>query len=133
MTAETEHCSQKKRVAAFAAAAASAAISEAIAKTSPAAHSRLLVGAMHTDCLSESPCLRGAGTSATSAGTRFDASNTMYRDRYWKPSFFAALDAVSATCKEAGVPVAAASLRWLMHHSALKGNPPLPCRHTCNL
>ena len=35
--------------------------------------------------------------TSDAAGTRFDPSNTMYRDRYWKPTFFAALDAVKVS------------------------------------
>ncbi len=57
----------------------------------------------------------------SASGTRFDASNVMYRDRYWKPSFFAALDAIKAACDAVSIPVAAASLRWMVHHSQLSG------------
>jgi aflatoxin B1 aldehyde reductase len=45
--------------------------------------------------------------------------NVMYQTRYWKPSFFKAMDIVKAACDEAQLPMTEASFRWLMHHSQL--------------
>jgi aflatoxin B1 aldehyde reductase len=59
------------------------------------------------------------GAEATS--TRFDKSNEMYRSRYWKPAMFESLQTIKAACDACGVSMAAASLRWLVHHSALRG------------
>ncbi|CAK9108396.1 Aflatoxin B1 aldehyde reductase member 2 (rAFAR2) (Succinic semialdehyde reductase) (SSA reductase) [Durusdinium trenchii] len=44
-----------------------------------------------------------------------------YRDRFWKPEYFEALDLVKAACKRSAIPMAAASVRWVMHHSELVG------------
>lgn len=44
------------------------------------------------------------------------------RERYWKPSFFAALEVVKGACEAAGVTMAGASLRWALHHSLLSGD-----------
>ena len=52
---------------------------------------------------------------------------TMYLERYWKPSLFEAVDAIKAALKAAygegdgSVSLTDASLRWMLHHSALKG------------
>jgi aflatoxin B1 aldehyde reductase len=43
-----------------------------------------------------------------------------YKDRYWKKSYFDALDVLAVRCSEAGIPMAAAALRWLVHHSLLE-------------
>ena len=47
-----------------------------------------------------------------------------YRARYWKKPIFAAIDAIQRVLAEAegaNVTVTEASLRWMMHHSALRG------------
>jgi aflatoxin B1 aldehyde reductase len=43
------------------------------------------------------------------------------QDRFWKKSYFDALDVIKAACDGTGVVVANAALRWLAHHSALTG------------
>lgn len=43
----------------------------------------------------------------------------MYRQRYWRESYFQALDVVRAACDAAGIGMAAAAHRWLAHHSML--------------
>lgn len=45
----------------------------------------------------------------------------MYRDRFWKESYFAALDIIKAECEKASISMAGAALRWVRFHSALKG------------
>ncbi len=42
-----------------------------------------------------------------------------YRDRYWKQSTFEALETIRFACRESGIPMADAALRFLKHHSAL--------------
>lgn len=63
--------------------------------------------------------------SAASAGTRFDDRNVLYRQRYWKPEYFQALECLHAACLSEGgdeaLLLADCSLRWLTHHSALSG------------
>ncbi|GBG31774.1 Adenylate kinase [Hondaea fermentalgiana] len=44
-----------------------------------------------------------------------------YRDRFWKPEYFKALDVITAACEENDIAMTSASIRWLMHHSALRG------------
>ena len=44
-----------------------------------------------------------------------------YRQRFWKQSYFEALERVAAACAADGVPMAAAAVRWLCNHSALDG------------
>ena len=46
-------------------------------------------------------------------------SGAAYSSRYWKRGIFDALAVVRAACDAAGVPMAAAALRWVMHHSVL--------------
>jgi len=46
----------------------------------------------------------------------------LFRDRYWKSSFFAAVAPVDAVCRQFNVPVQDAALRWLAHHSALRAS-----------
>ena len=43
------------------------------------------------------------------------------RNRYWKPTFFAALEVIRGACDSAGITMANAALRWITHHSLLKG------------
>lgn len=45
-----------------------------------------------------------------------------YRKRYWKASFFDALDQIAKTCGESEISLVEASYRWLAHHSALTAN-----------
>lgn len=42
-----------------------------------------------------------------------------YQDRYWKPSYFAAMEQITAECSACGIAPAEAALRWLLHHSGL--------------
>ncbi len=42
-----------------------------------------------------------------------------YRNRYWKPSYFDAVSALTARCREAGIEPASAAYRWLTFHSLL--------------
>jgi aflatoxin B1 aldehyde reductase len=43
-----------------------------------------------------------------------------YRNRYWKKSFFEALELLSNACREQDIPLVQAAYRWLMHHSGLR-------------
>lgn len=45
-----------------------------------------------------------------------------YRGRYWKPSFFEAVQGLKAACEREGTTMVQASYRWLAHHSALGGS-----------
>jgi aflatoxin B1 aldehyde reductase len=45
-----------------------------------------------------------------------------YRNRYWKESFFKAVEIFVSTCLEEDIAPAAASLRWLTYHSHLDTN-----------
>ena len=60
---------------------------------------------------------KGAGQSRF-AGC---GNSKTYRARFWKQSYFEALEAVAAACAAEGVPMAAAAVRWLTRHSALDG------------
>ncbi len=42
-----------------------------------------------------------------------------YRDRYWKQSYFDALDEIRRACEEEGIPMVDAAYRWLCNHSEL--------------
>ncbi|MCL2486945.1 MAG: aldo/keto reductase, partial [Oscillospiraceae bacterium] len=42
-----------------------------------------------------------------------------YKNRYWKRSFFDAVEPIRGLCAQFEIPVAEASFRWLAHHSAL--------------
>ena len=42
-----------------------------------------------------------------------------YKARYWKPSYFAAVKELRASCEKYGISVAEASYRWLAWHSFL--------------
>jgi aflatoxin B1 aldehyde reductase len=54
---------------------------------------------------------------------RFGVENThqgkWYRDRYFKPSLFEALDIVSPVAEKHGLTMVEVALRWCTHHSAL--------------
>lgn len=45
-----------------------------------------------------------------------------YRDRYWKKSFFKAVDVLKESCKKEEIPMVEAAIRWLVHHSFLEDN-----------
>jgi aryl-alcohol dehydrogenase-like predicted oxidoreductase len=47
---------------------------------------------------------------------------SIFSDRYWKPSFFAALEVIRHACEAEGVTMANAAIRWTLHHSLLKGS-----------
>jgi len=42
-----------------------------------------------------------------------------YKSRYWKESFFSAVDFLVESCKEADIKPVEAAFRWLIHHSLL--------------
>lgn len=42
-----------------------------------------------------------------------------YRDRYWKSSYFEAVDKIRQTCESESIHMAEAAYRWLCHHSML--------------
>jgi len=42
-----------------------------------------------------------------------------YKSRYWKESFFDAVENLAESCKEAGIKPVEAAFRWLVHHSLL--------------
>ena len=52
-------------------------------------------------------------------GTASPISGASYSARYWNAPVFQALDTVRTACEAEGVSMAAASLRWLCHHSVL--------------
>jgi aflatoxin B1 aldehyde reductase len=64
---------------------------------------------------------RYRSVAETPAEGRFGIHKTEYRARYWKDRYFEALDPVRAACDAAGLEVADAALRWLLHHSRLEG------------
>ena len=43
-----------------------------------------------------------------------------YRDRYWKHSYFDAIEQIKQACEAEGVPMAEAAYRWLVNHSCMK-------------
>ena len=42
-----------------------------------------------------------------------------YRDRYWKQSYFDAVDEIRKACEAEGIPMVEAAYRWLSNHSCL--------------
>jgi len=46
-----------------------------------------------------------------------------YQDRYWKPSYFDAINAVTKICKAHNLDAASCALRWIVHHSVLASSP----------
>jgi len=42
-----------------------------------------------------------------------------YRKRYWKESYFNAVDAIREACEAEGIPMVEAAYRWLCNHSKL--------------
>lgn len=47
------------------------------------------------------------------------ASLASYRERYWKESYFEAVNHLTECCREAKIKPVEAAFRWLMHHSLL--------------
>ena len=43
-----------------------------------------------------------------------------YRDRYWKQSYFDAIEQIKQACEVEGVPMVEAAYRWLVNHSCMK-------------
>ena len=67
------------------------------------------------------PALSMAGRfSCQYSGTAANPNPT-YRARYIKQPLFDSLDILTKACQSTGVPMAEASLRWTLHHSALDG------------
>jgi aflatoxin B1 aldehyde reductase len=69
------------------------------------------------------PLAAGLLTGKHSASTdvpqgRFK-NNPNYLDRFYKPDHFSALAQVRSACEAEGVPLVAASFRWLIFHSGL--------------
>lgn len=42
-----------------------------------------------------------------------------YRDRYWKQSYFDAVDEIRKACESEGIPMVEAGYRWLCYHSMM--------------
>jgi len=42
-----------------------------------------------------------------------------YKNRYWKESFFDAVESLAKSCNDAGIKPVEAAFRWLIHHSLL--------------
>ena len=64
----------------------------------------------------------GGDKNASSSRRGRFSENKMYLDRFWRPEYFAAVDAIAAACgKHEGLTVADASLLWLYSHSRLDG------------
>ena len=45
-----------------------------------------------------------------------------YLGRFWKASYFHALETIRDACEETGIRMTAAALRWIYHHSLLDGS-----------
>jgi aflatoxin B1 aldehyde reductase len=66
----------------------------------------------------------GFGSGDVEPGSRFDPNQPqgqLYRSRYLNPAYLAALGAMHEACAQAGVSPISAALRWLVHHSLLRG------------
>lgn len=50
---------------------------------------------------------------------RFALRAKSYQSRYWKPSFFEAVNLISKACEECGISIVEAAFRWLANHSEL--------------
>lgn len=59
----------------------------------------------------------GAYTDKPEDGRFTHRSN--YQNRYWKKSFFDAVDLLKGACADGGLSLVEASFRWLSHHSML--------------
>ena len=44
-----------------------------------------------------------------------------YRNRYWKASYFDAIEEIRNPCRLHGIPMVETALRWLNHHSLMRG------------
>ena len=58
------------------------------------------------------------------SGSRFDPQKwqgKMYRARYWNNAYFDALDLLRPVASKLGVTEVECALRWMTHHSKLKG------------
>lgn len=42
-----------------------------------------------------------------------------YRDRYWKTSYFDAVNEIKVACEKEGIPMVEAAYRWLINHSKM--------------
>ena len=42
-----------------------------------------------------------------------------YRDRYWKQSYFDAVEEIKQSCEREGIPIVEAAYRWLVNHSSM--------------
>lgn len=45
-----------------------------------------------------------------------------YRDRYWKTSYFDAVNEIKAACEKEGIPMVEAAYRWLINHSQMRAS-----------
>ena len=66
----------------------------------------------------------GFESRLTEPGSRWDPDlpqGQLHRSLYLNPAYLAALDAMRQACAQAGVPPVTAALRWLVHHSMLRG------------
>ena len=45
-----------------------------------------------------------------------------YQNRYWKKSYFEAVEVLKATCEKEGISTVEATYRWMAHHSMLRDN-----------
>jgi aflatoxin B1 aldehyde reductase len=66
----------------------------------------------------------GFESRLTEPGSRWDPDvpqGRLYRSLYVNPAYLAALGAMHGACAQAGVAPVAAALRWLVHHSSLRG------------
>lgn len=52
-------------------------------------------------------------------GTGRFARLKSYRERYWKQSYFDAVDEIRRACDSEGIPMAEAAYRWLCNHSGM--------------
>lgn len=63
-------------------------------------------------------------TTEHEKGSRFDPNGVrgvnFFRKQYWNDEYFDALDIIRPIAKELGMTTAEASVRWLVHHSAMK-------------
>lgn len=52
---------------------------------------------------------------------RFGAAFPFYRDRFWKQSYFDAVNHIRPVAERLGISMTSAALRWLLHHSLADG------------
>lgn len=48
------------------------------------------------------------------------SGNPMYLERYWKAVYFGAVQRIREACRDAGLAMTAAALRWAMRHSMMR-------------